>query len=513
MYNLLEYFLDVLAEKKCQMMFFYTALFSFICVAIFNVFFGIGCMDTAEHIQASYLVSQGQLPYKDFFEHHNPLLWYLFAPIAKLFFQDITIFVVAKGIGVIGCLIIIWLSYKINVRFFNDKNSARLSVLILLSVPYLWKKIASLRPDIFMEISFLCALYCFFAYLEKPTARKLALSYFLLALSFLFLQKIVLIGAVFLFFNIYLLYVKKIRLSDFVYALGIGLIPLALFGTFLITNGFFYDWFYYNFEFNMLMTKYYSGYISEYSALLPFMTLLSAIVILRYYTLQNMQACWVWLYAFSLISIGIFAPHPQYYLMYWVFASVLLGRILSQSTYFKYIYILLIILFCVALHLSIPSERKRESFDTYKKSLSYLWNSSLTSPDDFLSLTKPTHNVFLPNSSFYWFGFHNVVIIDLLSNLERNLDLKDSLESKKPRLISYPKNTLNMLNDMVIWDKSKYFIDRNAYILRKSQKHPEFISHLIVIDDDFWKIDHEWIEKHYEPIPETFLWKLKTSDL
>ncbi|MBR1824994.1 MAG: hypothetical protein IJ770_00205, partial [Alphaproteobacteria bacterium] len=40
--------------------------------------------DSMEHLRASYLVSLGDVPYRDFFEHHHPLLWYAFAPIAAV---------------------------------------------------------------------------------------------------------------------------------------------------------------------------------------------------------------------------------------------------------------------------------------------------------------------------------------------------------------------------------------------------------------------------------------------
>jgi len=33
--------------------------------------------DNIEHIHSSFLIAQGQVPYRDFFQHHNPLMWYL----------------------------------------------------------------------------------------------------------------------------------------------------------------------------------------------------------------------------------------------------------------------------------------------------------------------------------------------------------------------------------------------------------------------------------------------------
>jgi len=36
--------------------------------------------DEFEHLHASWLVASGHLPYRDFFEHHTPGLYYLLAP-------------------------------------------------------------------------------------------------------------------------------------------------------------------------------------------------------------------------------------------------------------------------------------------------------------------------------------------------------------------------------------------------------------------------------------------------
>ena len=41
--------------------------------------------DNVEHIHTSFLVALGQVPYRDFFQHHNPLMWFIFAPVTWLF--------------------------------------------------------------------------------------------------------------------------------------------------------------------------------------------------------------------------------------------------------------------------------------------------------------------------------------------------------------------------------------------------------------------------------------------
>lgn len=62
----------------------YQILFlDFILIVLCLFFTSTALFDDLEHLRASYFVSQGYIPYRDFFEHHHPLIWYVFAPIIK----------------------------------------------------------------------------------------------------------------------------------------------------------------------------------------------------------------------------------------------------------------------------------------------------------------------------------------------------------------------------------------------------------------------------------------------
>ena len=47
--------------------------------------------DNVEHIHSSFMVANGMVPYRDFFQHHNPLMWYMFAPLVKIFEYNVVI--------------------------------------------------------------------------------------------------------------------------------------------------------------------------------------------------------------------------------------------------------------------------------------------------------------------------------------------------------------------------------------------------------------------------------------
>ena len=75
---------------------FIHALKLFIVVALLVILYGLifsgfQIVDEFEHLHASWLVSEGLFPYRDFFEHHHPLIWYIFAPIVSFFYNDVIV--------------------------------------------------------------------------------------------------------------------------------------------------------------------------------------------------------------------------------------------------------------------------------------------------------------------------------------------------------------------------------------------------------------------------------------
>ena len=69
--------------------------------------------DNIEHMHTSWLIWQKNIPYKDFFQHHNPLIWYMFAPIVAFLINNIFIFKVFSVISFLTLLLIVLIQSKI----------------------------------------------------------------------------------------------------------------------------------------------------------------------------------------------------------------------------------------------------------------------------------------------------------------------------------------------------------------------------------------------------------------
>lgn len=186
--------------------------------------------DNVEHLHASWLVWMGYIPYKDFFQHHNPLTWYLFAPFVADLIDNPKIFAVFNIVGVITLCFIAYYQGKILILNGNSKLSALFVAAIMISsYSILWS--TDFRPDTFMYLFFFIGMYYLFSYRRNSRTQSLILSFLYFFISFMFTQKILLNmvipgGAV-----LYWLCTKKIKIHDLIYA---TIAPVILFGAFLL---------------------------------------------------------------------------------------------------------------------------------------------------------------------------------------------------------------------------------------------------------------------------------------
>ena len=258
-------------------------------------------MDTAEHIHSSWLVSIGKVPYRDFFQHHNPLLWYLFAPVTQLFYRDTAIVYAARVAAILGWGAVLYKLYALVCAGFGGRAAgsagdesgpravadagfsgcrgdasdvgleadaaakrmtAQWALLFLLALSPLWKDVQNLCPDIFMLWGMLAGTERFFAYLDGQRRRDLVLSYLWWTAAFLFLQKAVFPGAGFVAANLWLLLRGRVRFADCAAASAAALAVLAAAAAYFWHEDALKQWFDYNFLFNRQVAAYYGSYTS-----------------------------------------------------------------------------------------------------------------------------------------------------------------------------------------------------------------------------------------------------------
>lgn len=212
--------------------------------------------DEIEHLHSSWLVYKGNVPYKDFFEHHNPLLWYLLSSLFMIFTDDIGVVSAGRGIMFAFNLMILVVSYKIAREYFNKVISSLAVVAILFEYNYMISA-ELIRPDIAMTLLWLVAFYLFLRSMKSNYPKKyLFLSGILIGVAFTFKQMalfflLALIMSV-IVQNLYKQRTDKQIMFKHVLLLLMGsIIPIALLFTYFYFNNALNDFVYWTFIFNL----------------------------------------------------------------------------------------------------------------------------------------------------------------------------------------------------------------------------------------------------------------------
>ncbi len=481
------------------------------CICFF-IFISLWCdfsvnyflLDTLEHIRASMAVSSGLIPYVDFFEHHHPLLWYLLAPLAKMMYLNTAAIPLFRIIGTLAYLGCIYLAYQITKNLYG-KQVSQFSVLCLLSIPTLWMDISNLRPDSFMLLFFLAGLKFILDYSDSKKIRFLILSYLSVSTSFLFLQKAAFFVVPFGIFNLYALFKKEIKLNDFILACVVGASPVVFALSILLYQGILTDFIYYNYTFNTQLQEYYSNYISAVPMLLRWLTVVVFLIIIRTYQFSFKTGVVFLCFLFSGISLIYFAPHSWYYIPYFVFAAILLGNYAYIANH-KFVITGLLFAFSCSIISLYPNDTTIQYYKKYMKKIEYIVQQNIY--NNTLDFSIAPINVFGPIKNFYWFGFHNVVIIDTIYNPNRIFNPNDVIKKTMPEYLIL-ETSLGAISpqNTIAKQKASWFQNHNAKIIQKMKYYPELRSRLVPIDFDFWQFDEDWIKKNYTQIDNTNLYR------
>ncbi|MBP5697945.1 MAG: hypothetical protein J6W96_00265, partial [Alphaproteobacteria bacterium] len=128
--------------------------------------------DNIEHIHSSFLIATGSVPYRDFFQHHNPLLWYLFAPLAWLFRYNSIVAEVACLFALLFFLKSLVYVYRIGSDFLGNRLWGVIAAIVI-ATPAGKLYAIDLRTDNFMILCLMGGLYYYFSYLRDQQCRSL----------------------------------------------------------------------------------------------------------------------------------------------------------------------------------------------------------------------------------------------------------------------------------------------------------------------------------------------------
>jgi hypothetical protein len=392
----------------------------FILAAVYVQFQKPFGWDELEHIHSSYMVYSGYVPYQDFFQHHHPLMWYVYAPVFAIFTDKIAALWAIKIISVLVGLANIYLLYRIS-SFYLKTISFRLIAVILsiTSIIFVFNGM-EIRPDNLMFSGILGSYYFLLRYFEANDHKNLIASGVLLGISMIFLQKAIIFIAI---FNAVLLIEKAIEKAykhafiSLAYLNGALLLPLVLFAAIILSLGLWQEYYFYNWTLNSVFDDVFSiartfkeftlvntGFFIVLTASLVY----GAINYKEYFSNKHVRILLITggLFTVSLVTVTR-SPYSQYLLSVIFFGSILISHVLEvnyrRDSLLRTLAVLMVLAAC-----SIPvffyKSFKIKDY-TFGKMLQEVQSVEAKSPEQKEGLRiQEDMNLFYTGHKFYWFS-------------------------------------------------------------------------------------------------------------
>lgn len=207
-------------------------------------------VDEIEHIYSSWLVYKGQVPYRDFFQHHHAFLWYIYSLVFKVAGQGLFSVMIIRFINFAFLSGILFFIYKTAFELTHNEKFALYSLAATMSVDVFMRVGLAVRPDVLMALFATGSFYFFSRSLKRKRDRDIIISGLLMAFSFITLQKAVFyILPIFLILPV-LVILRKGSIKQILLFGIASAIPVVLFVLLYMWSGQFKEYMVYNWFFN-----------------------------------------------------------------------------------------------------------------------------------------------------------------------------------------------------------------------------------------------------------------------
>ena len=393
--------------------------------------------DNVEHLHCTWLVAQGKIPYKDFFQHHNPLMWYIFAPIIGQYTKAIELLDFGHTVGIITGILTFFVVYKICRRFYKVSFLSAMTSLLIVCPPYYYIFCFNYNPDTFMALAFAGGLYYLFAYLEKNKQLDLCLAFIIFFAAFMFTQKILTTFAVLGPICLYLFIKRKTPIEHLFFALLLPVWCLVAFGAYLYNNGILETYWKSNYIFNMVMEKYYGDNqvaVSGYQVMI-LSTVLAIIAILFFFRKENIfYKIIAILFVIELPQRCFFFSIAPYYLLPMMIYIACLNSVLIEKITkkcFVLIYILLGVS-CFYLYISRDNYVMARGTD---RAFARFMSQTITPCDYVISSYMGNQSLVSKDPHYYWSILGHVDMVGEEIGVAHHPNISALVERYKPKLV------------------------------------------------------------------------------
>jgi hypothetical protein len=401
--------------------------------------------DEFEHIHSAWYIANGFIPYVDFFQNHHPLLWFIIAPLFKLFGSSVELVIASRILLFIFAIGTVLVVYRISLALTGSDESSLIALLLVLSVAMFRQSIIEIRPDV-PQVFFGLLSVCFFLnHLKGKTSSAMIYAGLCASVSFLFLQKAVFLLLAYAIVFAVLFIFKKIALRAMLLFTGSFALPLCFFLVCLMVFNSFDDYLLTNWLVHMHKTRsffpfhYFSKSLNVNGAFWV-LSVSSGIWLLcdRRTALPFRTASFL---ALFLLGSVFSAPHPyrQYFLPSITLLSIIgsygfttLARKMNLSWKFRIILLIIIIgfpVYKISGNLPETNVNQLEQIDFVLKN---------TAESDCVYDGDIRFNLIRPDIHYFWFSIKKSFrpYNTLTNNRYADFDVCSLIKSKRPKIIS-----------------------------------------------------------------------------
>jgi|GEM_PF-2306575 len=225
-------------------------------IALWHCWFAAYDHDEIEHLHAAWLISVGQLPYRDFLEQHHPTVWFLAAPMVAEFTSVRPLVFAARLFDALCLVGVLWVVRRLVQRLYPEVRW-QFPVLLLLASFMFVRSTLEFRPDPLMNIALYGALLNWVTFIEEGRWWRSVAAGALFGLAVVVLQKAAVIVALVLTSGLLLIALRRWR-ADHALRLALGLcmvstlVGLCTAGLFVAMGslGILDDFWFWNYPFN-----------------------------------------------------------------------------------------------------------------------------------------------------------------------------------------------------------------------------------------------------------------------
>ena len=414
--------------------------------------------DDIEHLRVAYYISLGDVPYRDFFEHHHPLLWYVLLPLIKFLPLSTTLGVyTGRLLSLLVSLGAGYYFYRIMRKFIGGKTVALLAIVIYFTGLPSWYALFNIKPDAYMRLFYFMGLYYLFSYFRYQKRTYLCICGVAWMVGFLFLQTIVLDVLPLILPIGWFLYRHPAKIKDFICAAVVPLVILTVFAGILIYSNTWNAYYETNWLFNSKLSDFLSK-ISQPKFLFLFIDIIVAGILGTIYFLQKdkrniycLSLCLLFVTELlqRIFWVGIFS---QYYVMLFAFA----GMVAAPAVYKlwqKHHIVFWLAVFFAGVHILANAVSLRKA-DFFTQAGVYLEQKNVP-----LSQTWGTNcGIYQPRRGLYYWAMvdvealHNILFRQDKSYNLMQILLSDDIKYYCPASLSYQKKFLIRLSKYLNMD-------------------------------------------------------------